>query len=263
MQVTAITVYPVKSMQGVSLEHAEIAQTGFQHDRLWMLIDDWGYFLTQRQHPALALIHVAVSNDALAISIPGQSTFLVPVTTRGPVLDATVWGSRCRVIDQGSAASRRIASFLGRSCRLVCMEPGFRREISPSYRAKSDGPIGFPDSMPFLLTSSASLTELNARLPRPVLMNRFRPNIVIDGAAAFEEEQWRRIRIGSTPFRVPKKCLRCEIININQESGAKDIEPLETLEEFRSSAKGVAFGINLIHESLGTIRIGDPVEVIA
>lgn len=262
MSVTEVSIYPVKSMQGVSLSRCSVGETGFVNDRGWMLIDDWGSFLSQRQHPDMALIRAAIAGDALLLTIPGRDPFAVPMVDDGPTIEANIVGHRCVVCDQGSLAAERIGEFLGRSCRLVRMARGFRREIGSGYRRDGDGPIGFPDGMPFLLTSTASLDDLNGRLHEPARMSRFRPNIVFDGGTPFVEEAWKRIRIGSATFRVPKKCLRCEMINVNQETGTKDIEPLEMLESYRSGAKGVGFGVNLIHETTGEVVVGDRLEVL-
>ncbi|HUI69495.1 MAG TPA: MOSC N-terminal beta barrel domain-containing protein, partial [Spirochaetia bacterium] len=196
LRVSKLTTYPVKSLRGLALQEADLLETGFRHDRAWMLIDDWGSFLSQRQHPSMALIEVAPTSDSLRIAIPDGVTFVVPVIESGPPIEAHVWGHRCVVVDQGPEASQRLGRYLGRSCRLVRMAPGFRRELSESYRREGDGPVGFADSMPFLLTSEASLADLNGRLSEPVAMNRFRPNIVVDGGTPFQEESWQRLRIG-------------------------------------------------------------------
>ena len=262
LRISELAIYPVKSLRGIALEEAEIVATGFRHDRAWMIIDDWGSFLSQRQHPSMARIEVTPGDGSLRVTVPMGDPVDVAVVDTGPPIEAQVWGHRCVGVDQGRRAAELLGSYLGRSCRLVRMAPGFARAIGASYRRPEDGPVGFADSMPFLLTSGASLTDLNIRLSDPVSMSRFRSNIVVEGGAPFQEEDWKRIRIGGVSFRVTKRCLRCEMINVDQASGVKNIEPMETLESYRSAPKGVAFGVNLVHEGTGWVRVGDGLEVL-
>jgi uncharacterized protein YcbX len=138
----------------------------------------------------------------------------------------------------------------------------FRREINPKYRFGQDVSLGFVDSMPLHLVSQASLDDLNSRLDGPVEMNRFRPNLVVSGGSAFQEDRWKRIRIGDVRFRVARDCVRCQIPTIDQSTGVKGIEPMETLGTYRAGSLGVLFGRHLVHEGRGRIRRGDPVEVL-
>lgn len=262
LRISGLTIYPVKSFRGIAVDEAEVVTTGFRHDRQWMLIDDWGSFLSQRQHPAVAKIEATPGEGFLRLAVPGNEPVEIPVTEEGPRIEAQVWGHRCVVIDQGPRVARLLSEYLRRSCRLVRMASGFERAISASYRRPEDGPVGFADAMPFLLTSEASLADLNSRLDKTVTMDRFRSNIVVEGGSPFQEETWKRIRVGRIDFRIPKKCLRCEVINVDQASGVKNIEPMETLESYRSGPKGVAFGVNLIHAGAGRIHVGDELEVL-
>ncbi len=262
IRVSQLTIYPVKSLAGISSGSAEVTGTGFRHDREWMIVDAAGVFVTQRQHPSMARIGATVEGESLRLSVPGETPLDVPVIVRGTTLTVDVWDYQCDAVDQGQAAADLLSGFLQRSCRLVRMAPEFRRQVSPKYRVSDDETIGFADSMPFLLISEASLEDLNSRLREPVEMNRFRPNLVVSGATAFQEDRWKRIRIGGIPFRVAKSCVRCEIPTVDQKSGVKGIEPIETLGTYRAGPKGVLFGRHLVHEGRGTIRAGDPVEIL-
>jgi hypothetical protein len=262
LKISAITIYPVKSLAGNSVEDAEVVETGFRDDRSWMIVGEDGVFITQRQHPMLALIRTEVTEAGIRLSVPGRDSIEVTAVDDGHSVPVEVWEQPCNGVDQGSAAAELFSEYLGRPCRLVRMHAGFRRRIKPKYYSGEDASLRFADSMPFLLISEASLADLNRRLDEPVPMDRFRPNLVVSGGNAFQEDAWKRIRVGGVLMQVVKSCVRCEITTIDQETGVKGIEPLETLGTYRTGAKGVLFGRHLLHESLGNIRVGDEVEVI-
>jgi hypothetical protein len=180
----------------------------------------------------------------------------------GSRLDVHVWNDLCRAVDQGDAAADLISTYLGRASRLVAVDPSFRRDLGSSYAPTAGMHVRFADSSPCMLASSASLDDLNQRLETPVPMDRFRPNLVVGGYAPFEEDRWDRIRIGSLTFRVVKDCIRCQIINIDQSTGERDVEPLETLATYRSGPYGVRFGRKLVQESTGSIGRGDRVDIL-
>lgn len=262
LRVSKITIYPVKSLAGAYPSEAEVVQTGFRHDREWMIVNAEGYFLTQREHPRMARIGVSASRDGLRLEIPGHGPLVVPVIEQGPRRSVQVWNDTCEIVDQGDAAAEVLSEYLGRSCRLVRMPPDSRRELGSSYRVSDDIHVGFADAAPFLLISQASLDDLNSRLNTPVAMSRFRPNIVVDGGSAFQEDEWQRIRIGDTVFRVVRDCIRCEIITVDQEAGTKEVEPMETLGTYRYGPRGIRFGRLMVQEQPGTVRVGDTVDVL-
>ena len=142
------------------------------------------------------------------------------------------------------------------------MSPDFKRAVQEKYKVKGDEIVGFADGFPFLLISEESLNELNSRLSEKLPMNRFRPNIVVSGGNSFQEDSWKKIKIGEVVFRVAKPCARCEITTVNQLTAEKGNEPLETLGVYRTKPKGIMFGQNLIQENNGTIHVGDVVEVL-
>ena len=263
LNVSDIIVYPVKSLSGNHASAAEVVETGFRNDRRWMIVDEDGIFITQREHPPLALVRTKVTESGLRLTVPGQAPVEIPAIDEGAQVAVELWEQPCEAVDQGPLASELLSGYLGRPCRLVQMHSRFRRKIKPKYYSGDEASLRFPDSMPFLLISEASLADLNGRLQVPVEMNRFRPNIVVSGGEAFQEDGWKRIRIGAeVTFRVVKSCVRCEMTTIDQSTGIKGIEPLETLGTYRTGAKGVLFGRHLLHEVLGTVRAGDPVEIL-
>lgn len=266
LSINQLVVYPVKSLSGTSLMEAETTETGLALDRNWMVVDENGVFLTQRQHPRMACIGTEATDEGVTLSMPDRPRLEVPVVedgeSEGEALTVEVWEELCEAVYQGEAAAGVLSSYLGRPCRLVRMAPGLRRELKRHYSFSPEMHLCFADSAPLLLTSEASLEDLNARLETAVPMDRFRPNIVVNGGTAFQEDEWRRIRIGGAIFRVARDCIRCEITTVDQLTGEKGIEPLETLERYRSGPKGARFGRKLVQENAATIRVGDEVEVL-
>lgn len=259
-------------MAAVSCDQAELVETGFRHDRAWMVIDEHYRFLTQREHPAMALIRAVPTESgaaesgaigSLILTVPGADPVEVPIReATTPPEEARIWGTRCTVADQGDEAANLLTAYLGRKCRLVRMHSTFRRELGSSFGGAQRMAVGFADSAPLLLTSEASLEALNHERGSAIPMDRFRPNLVVAGGTPWQEDHWKVIRIGGAVFRVVKDCIRCEIITVDQTTGEKGIEPLETLGVVRSSPLGPRFGMKVVHETLGTVRVGDPVEVL-
>lgn len=261
LTLSQIAIYPVKSLAPTYPTAADLVETGFRHDRAWMVVDGDGTFLTQRQHPAMARISAVPADGALRFVVEGEDPLFVPIAEAGPTYTVRIWNDTVDAVDQGDEAAAFLTRLLGRPCRLVRMAPNVRRALGAKYNAP-DKAVGFADSAPLLLISEASLEDLNSRLATPVKMDRFRPNLVVSGAAPYQEESWSRIRIGDATFQVVSPCIRCQIVTVDQASGHKEIEPLETLEAYRAGPKGVAFGVKVVHESRGTVRVGDEVEVL-
>jgi uncharacterized protein YcbX len=131
--------------------------------------------------------------------------------------------------------------------------------VDPSYASDGDR-VAFADGFPVHLTTEASLRDLNGRLDEEVSMDRFRPNLVVDGIRAYEEDDWVGLQVGDIPLRVVKPCARCQIPNVDQESGVMGKEPMRTLRAYRRREGKIIFGQNLIHDRLGTLSVGDLVE---
>jgi uncharacterized protein len=258
---SGLYVYPIKSCGGIPLENAELDATGIRHDRRWMLVDGRGEFVSQRTVPRMALISVRISDDHLLVAAPGMPDLEIPLMEEPKdTVDVEVWGDRVRGLPVGGDADRWFGEFLGGRFRLVRKPEDDVRPVDSLYAADGDQ-VSFADGFPFLLISEASLEDLNGRLQVPLPMNRFRPNLVVRDCGAYAEDGWGEVRIGDATFRVAEPCPRCAITTTDQESGERGKEPLRTLAAYRKSGDGVMFGRNLIHSSLGTVRVGDPVEV--
>ena len=259
---SGLYVYPIKSCAGISLQSAELSATGLRHDRRWMLVDETGEFMSQRAHPRMALISTRFAPEYLIVGAPGMPELEIPLQREtGNLIDVRVFGDTNRGTLVGGETARWFSEFLEFPCRLVHKPDDDLRLIDSSYAERGDQ-VGFADGFAFLLISEASLEDLNNRLEDPLPMNRFRPNFVVSGCGPYAEDGWSRLRIGDVPFRVAEACPRCAITTVDQRTGARGKEPLRTLATYRKSDGEVFFGRNLIHDSLGTVRVGDPIETI-
>ena len=260
-RLTQINIYPIKSCRGISLERAVVERRGLRFDRRWMIVDGDYKFLTQRKHPELALVNVEIEAGQLIVSLPSKTSLSLPIrNSTGKRVDVTVWNDTVRVVTVGPESDQWFSELLGFECHLVHMQDGPVRPVKKEY-AKDGDSVSFADAFPYLLISEASLHDLNQRLKTPIPMNRFRPNFVISDCGAYEEDTWKIIRIGSVGFRVAKPCDRCVTITVDQQTGVKGTEPLETLSRYRNWDGGVFFGQNLIGDGLGSVNVGEEVVV--
>lgn len=262
--VTRIYIYPVKSAAGIEVAEAELDAFGLRLDRRWMVVDDAGRFLTQRQLPRMALIRVALEGGALRLTFPDAPILEVPVRAEegagaGVRRRVVVWGDAVEAVDTGETAARWLSAALGRPARLVHLPDDAVRPVDPRYARPGDR-VAFADAFPVLLISEDSLEELNRRLAEPVPMNRFRPNLVVRAGEPHAEDGWRRIRIGEVEFDVVKPCARCAITLTDQATAERGKEPLRTLATYRTRNGKVLFGQNLIHRGRGAVRVGMAVE---
>lgn len=247
--ITALNVYPVKSCRGIALESAAIAITGILHDRQWLIVRPNGHFITQREEPRLALVTTALTQEVLTLEAPGQRPLTIPFDAQGASVEVTCWRDRCAAFDAGDEAARWLEQHLGAPHRLVRFDPARKRPASPDWTQGIEALNQFSDGFPFLLISQASLDDLNTRLPQRLPMNRFRPNIVVDGLPAYGEDDVHELHSDGIALRVVKPCTRCAITTTDQSRGERDgDEPLRTLRSYRFSRelKGVAFGQNVI-----------------
>lgn len=274
MIVSAVYIYPVKSCRGISVPEAEVTPAGFQHDREFLVVDEDGGFLTQRTTPALALVEIELVGDGLQLRVPEARSLRLPWPSGEPARPVTVkiWRDTVTAWDAGDEAAAWFSKYLGRACRVVRRENGFRREIPPAkvpevHRGALPDPlVSFADAFPYLIASESSLQDLNSRLDRPIPMDRFRPNIVIRGCdCPYVEDRWQVIRIGATTFRHGGPCVRCVVTTTDQRTLERGPEPLRTLASYRRvPAGGVIFAVNFFSDRQdGAVRVGMPVEVVA
>jgi len=263
LSLAALHVYPVKSCRGVSPSRHAVDRLGLAFDRAFMVVDDAGRALTQRECPRLALIEVGLDAGTLVLAAPGCAPLAFPLQERaGRRLPVTVWRHRGDGLDQGDAAARWLASFLERPCRLVRLPPEHTRRVNPA-RYADEAHTSFTDGYPFLVLSEASLDELNARLATRVGIERFRPNLVLRGATPYAEDGWRRIRVGRLELALVKPCPRCIVTTVDPERGERaGNEPLLTLARYRRGEEGPPFGVYAVALGEGELAVGMEVEVL-
>jgi len=262
LSVSALYVYPIKSCRAIDLKAVRFDAGGPTYDRRFMVVDENGRFLTQRELPRFALIEAKLGPMSIGVSAPGMPALKVAMTQRDPKrIPVQIWEDRGEAEDTGENAASWFSQFLQRECRLVRVPEDGLRPVDPRY-ARAPAEVGFADAYPVLLTSEASLTDLNGRLAQNVPMSRFRPNIVVRGGDAYAEDSWKQIRIGELVLDVVKPCSRCVTINVDQLNAQQSKEPLATLATYRTRDNKVYFGQNCVHLGYGSIRVGDSVEVL-
>lgn len=260
--IEGLYVYPVKSCRGLTLTHAQLTATGLAHDREWMVVSADGRFLTQREVPGLALVGTDMDEARLSLGANGAGSVDVALDCRGRAMQVTVWRDRCAAWDQGDAVSRWLSEFLGRAVRLVRFDDSVPRRSDPRYTGDTPAWARFADAYALLAISQASLDLLNSKLPSPLPMNRFRPNLVLGGLEPHGEDRYGDLRSEDGAWlRGVKPCTRCTITTTDQSSGGRDPEePLRTLREYRWSEelRGITFGQNLIVVAGAgrTLRVG-------
>jgi uncharacterized protein YcbX len=262
-QLSGLYVYPVKGCGGIALSEARVARRGLEHDRRWMIVDHEDRFLTQRELPELCHLGTALGPGGIEVADrrrPGEAPLRLPSAPDGPRRTVTVWRFTGPAVEH-DMGSRWFSDALGRPCRAVFMPDDVAR---PTSSATTGEVVSFADGYPLLLVSEASLEDLNRRLPAPITMARFRPNLVVSGCAPFDEDAFGRYRIGEVAFRNERPCPRCAVTLVDPSTGTLGKEPLATLSTYRRQAREqstgeVWFGMNVQHEAEGTLRVGDPV----
>ena len=277
IKVSSCYIYPLKSGSGISVDKLELTQRGPKDDRLWMLVQDQGpnegRFITQRDTGCgkLALVEAIPNGDGDIYFSTPDGRKLVVVENDLSCYDSVVrvWGDVCTAMDAGNVAAQWFSEYLRRPCRLVRIPDEFIRLTDENYSRRGDQ-VSFADGFPLLVTNLASLEKLKTHFPPDIDigMERFRPNIVLEGAQPFEEDFIHEIRIADVILEFAKPCNRCMVTTIDQSEGVSHSnEPLETLAKIRhgkgGGLQGVFFGQNAIPRKLGVIEVGDDVEILS
>ncbi len=262
-----LRIYPVKSLGGVSVTEAVVEEKGFRHDRRYMLVSPNGIFITQRSNHTMALIDVATTDTTIRVwhRHAPDNVFELPlepaVTPSSASINVTIWDSHdVPATTLSREADDWFSQLLGQACHLVFMPETTRRLIDTKYARNAEA-VSFADGYPYLIIGQHSLDDLNSRLAEPITMTRFRPNIIVDGAPAYDEDTWKRFQLGSIPFYGPKPCARCILTTIDPATGESGKEPLRTLTQYRRWNNKILFGQNAIATQTGTLRVGDELTI--
>lgn len=275
---TELNLYPIKSCAGISLREATLTSAGLMseriYDREWMVVDPKGEFLTQRTHPKLALVTPRIKADTLELRAPGMLRLEIPLGLPEPedaqTMNVRVWGDTVQAYDCDETTATWFSKFLGTPCRLVRFHADAKRLASEKWTGDIEAPTLFADAFPMLVISEGSLADLNDKLKaegRDALpMNRFRPNLVITGIGAFEEDFAESISIGGATLKPVKQCSRCNIPSIDQTTGIPGADPLDIMQSYRANPKldgALTFGMNaILLEGEGQVlRVGQDVDV--
>lgn len=270
--IRALYSYPIKSCAGVALELAICEEQGLAHDRRWMVVDDRGEFLSQREAPRLALVTTALAGETMRVGAPGMLRIELPLEVEedepSAMRKVSIWNDVVGAVDEGDYVAQWFSDFLGRPARLVKLHPDARRLCDTRRIAGAPVAHRFADAYPLLVVGAASLDDLNLRLGGAdidaVPMNRFRPNVVIDGVDAYAEDGMDALHVGTVTLQVVQRCVRCEIPCIDQSTAIRSAEPMATLSRYRADAAsdgGVVFGVYCI-VALGrgqTLSVGQSV----
>jgi uncharacterized protein YcbX len=263
--VSALYIYPIKSCRGIELQGFRLDDLGPELDRRFMLVDENNKCITQREEPKLALVVPTLAPTAFMVRAPGMVVLKLPISLHDDsrVIQIEVWSHKGPALDTGDDASGWFSEYLGRRCRLVWFPRARLRRVSEKH-SPEEAYTAFADGYPELLLSEESIADLGTRANTTFPVDRFRPNILVRGGEPYAEDSWKKIRIGSVQFDVVKPCERCVMTTIDQRTGeAASKEPLATLARYRREGSKVLFGQNCIHRELGTIRVGDQVELVS
>ncbi|PWZ07878.1 Molybdenum cofactor sulfurase [Zea mays] len=269
IRLKSITIYPVKSCQGFSVQSWPLTTGGLKYDREWLLQGSGGEVLTQKKVPELSSICTLIDlklgklflespkcKDKLQISLLKNLTHLSA--------EVDVYGQRYEVQSYGENVNSWFSEAIGRPCTFMrcssskyrsCVTNGNRDHLCRDTRSK----LSFVNEGQLLLVSEESTSDLNSRLSlsngngkQQVFADamRFRPNIVVSGSTPYNEDNWKRLHIGDAYFTSMGGCNRCQMINLYQSSGQviKSKEPLATLASYRRKHGKILFGVLLNYE---------------
>jgi len=263
-------IYPIKSLGGIALDSATPLGRGLQYDRRWMLTDPDSSFLTQRSDPRMALLKPQIRNGQIMIPAikDGDEALHIPLT--GPDqksgLKVQVWEDAVDALPYPTDINDWFSRQLDRPCQLVYMPDTSDRPVDPDYAQPGDQ-VGFADGFPYLIATLASLRDLNQRLDQPITIERFRPNLIIEGdLEPWSEDNWQAFHLGDFTFRSTKPCARCQVVTIDPATAERGAEPLKTLAGFRQKEHKTLFGLNACLDldsapEGGVLRVGDVLKI--
>jgi uncharacterized protein len=264
--ISELNIYPLKSGRAIPQQQVRLGVTGFEWDRHWMAASPDGVFMSQRTQPRLARVVPELAEDTLTLRTPDMQPLRIPVQPDGPTQPARVWKDSITAIDLGDQPAEWLTQAVGFDARLLRISPVLDRRAKAEFAGPTPAPVSFADGFPILVCNAASLAYLNTRMPEPIGMERFRPNIVLEGLEPFEEDRIAELRFETVTLRLVKPCTRCVITSTDQRTGEPSTNPLPVLRAFRfdKALLGVTFGENaVIARGVGQVlRRGETCSVV-
>lgn len=263
-RVASLHIYPIKGCRGISVDTARVQRSGLEFDRRYMIADEAGVFVTQRTERRLCLVSTEILGETIAIRAAHAKPIEIPLTPPSTEkIPVSIWRDNVLGVEW-NPGSAWFSEFLGRPVSLVYIADQDLRTVNQEHAAPDDR-VGFADAYPLLAIGHASLDDLRSRMTdenaRAMTMNRFRPNVCLEGLLPFEEDELSSLSVGSVSFRAPKLCDRCVVTTVDPETGQTGREPLRTLATYRKWDGAVWFGVNWIPQNSGVLRIGDALTV--
>jgi uncharacterized protein YcbX len=262
LTLSEIYIYPIKSLGGINLDSAIAEDRGLKYDRRYLLVDENGMFITQRDIPQMALLKLSLTENGFRVlnATDGLSLTLPFESTSKEIVKIKIWNDVCSAVQVSQDADNWFSNTLKTKCSLVYMPDNEKRIVEKKFFSK-DHIVSFADAYPYLILGQRSLDDLNSRLETPLPINRFRPNFVFAGGNPYEEDGWKDFKIGSVEFKAVKPCARCMIITTNQDTAEVGHEPLKTLASYRKIEGKVMFGMNVICTKTGIVSVNQKITV--
>lgn len=263
--ITALYIYPIKSLAGIEVPKAKVESRGFQNDRRFMLVDEENQFITQRKYPKMALLQPELTNSEIIVrhKIEAVSPLRIsldePNTTPEMV---TIWDDTCPAKPVSPETDEWFSAVLGMKCRLMYMHDGSVRQADQRYAINETDKVSFADGYPYLMISEESLAQLNEKLDEPMDMRRFRPSIVFKGGKPHEEDEIRKVFCNGIEMYGVKPCARCVMTTVNPDTSEKGTEPLKTLSTYRQVGNKILFGENFIATGERELKVGYLLKVL-
>lgn len=252
-RLAALRLHPVKSCGGLEVDEALLIETGLEFDRAWMVVRPDGDMVTQRELPRMALVRPTLRHHDLVLRAPGMLALHLALDRVEEPTRARVWDDEVAAYDMGDLPAQWFSDFLGQPLRLVRFDPEHRRLSSRDWTGAIEAENAFSDGFPLLVAGSASLADLNARLAQPVGMDRFRPNLVLEGLSAFDEDAIDELEIdtaeGPVRLKLVKPCARCPIPDVDPATAETGHAVRDALQAFRADARvggAITFGMNAV-----------------
>jgi len=254
IKISELYIYPVKSLAGIKLNSARLSPLGLQYDRRWMIVNNDGRFISQRELAKMATIKTKIVAGQLTLSHMDSEIKVPSAGAHFEQKKITLWNDTFEATHLSNQVDIWLSDILQQDCQLVYMQEDVQRQIDMDFSPNGQN-VSFADAYPILLISQASLDDLNSKLQKPVNINRFRVNIVVAGTNAFAEDDWQDLSINGIEFKAVKKCSRCIVPSINQQTGIKDqAKMLSVLSNYRKEDKKIKFGQNLIYKNTSSIN---------